>query len=184
MTLFDLVVLLLIAVYAILGYFTGVIQRVIGLVGLYIGCVVATFMGVQGGSIVQQYSPNTSVPDSRLIAFLFFLFFFLLLVEGAATAVHNQIQLSVIMLNRSTGVLVGLLTAALLTVVLVYVLAGYAQPLGSGAVDDLQIKVRDSVAKSQIGLPLAKALSPTLIVFDAVLPRDPKTYFGVSVAGG
>jgi hypothetical protein len=39
--------------------------------------------------------------------------------------------------------------------------------------------VRDEVANSKIALPIAKLASPVLIVFDAALPRDPKTYFGV-----
>jgi len=155
------------------------IRRIIGLVTVFLACVVATYMGVQGGSIIQQQDATVSIPDSRIYAWVFFFVLLIVVIEGLAVFVHNELQLSIIMLNNATGVLVGAITGVVIVLVTTYILAGYGQPLGSGAPDDLQIRVRDEVANSKIALPIAKLASPVLIVFDAALPRDPKTYFGV-----
>ncbi len=178
MTLFDLAAVLIVLVYVVIGYYSGVIRRVIGLAGAFLGCLVGTYMGVSGGSIVQQYWPDTPIPDSRIYSWLFFFALIVLIIEGAALAVHDLLQVSVVLLNRFTGVLVGLVTAGVVVVALAYMLAGYAQPLGSGPVDSQQIKVRDAVANSKIGLSLAKLASPVLIVMEGALPHDPATYFG------
>ncbi len=180
MTLFDLFAVAVIVIYVLLGYFTGMIRRVIGLVTVYLACVVATYMGIQGGSIVQQQDATITIPDSRIYAWVGFFLLIIVVVEGLAVFIHNELQLSIIMLNKATGVLVGAVTAVVVVLVTSYILAGYGQPLGSGAPDDLQIKVRDAVANSKIGLPIAKLAAPALTVFDAALPRDPKTYFGIS----
>ncbi len=180
MTVFDLVFIGLVVVYVLLSVVTGLVRRVIGITTVYLASVVATFMGPQGGAIYQQAVAATPTPDATLIGWLFFFFLIVVVVEFMATLVHQSLQLSVVALNRLTGVVVGLVTATVVTVVLFFMLAGFAQPLGGGDhLDSLQISARDSLTRSTIGFPVVRASGPTILpLLQAALPRDPKEYFG------
>ncbi len=101
MTLLDLAALLLVLIYVALGWWTGTVRRVIGLVAVYIGLLVAFNMGAQGGGIVEQWQPGMSVADARFLSWTFFLALMLLVFEGAATAVHTQLQVAVLAFNGS-----------------------------------------------------------------------------------
>jgi uncharacterized membrane protein required for colicin V production len=181
LTLLDLGAVLLFVVYAALGWFTGTIRRVIGLVAVYIALLVATFMGQQGGDVVMQSQPGMPVPDARLVAWGFFLVLMLLVFEGAATAVHSQLQLAVVAVNKAVGVVVGLVTALVLITALVYMLAGFAKPSGRQP-DQLQITIRDAVVNSGIGFPLARAAGGYILpLLNAALPRDSQAYFTLEV---
>ncbi len=177
MTLLDLGAVLLFVVYGALGWFTGTIRRVIGLVAVYIALLVATFMGHQGADVVMQSQPGMPVPDARLVAWSFFLILMLLVFEGAATAVHSQLQLAVVAVNKGVGVVVGLMTAVVLISALVYMLAGFAKP-SARQPDQLQITVRDAIVNSGIAFPLARATGGYILpALNAALPRDSQAYF-------
>ena len=178
MTLLDAIPIVLILGYGIGGYFTGVIRRLIGLVALYAAFVAGTNMGLQAGSIMQQ-SSAVSTPDSRIYGFFGIVFGILIIVEGAAQLVHNQIQIQAIVFNRVSGVVVGLLTAVVLSVLVTYELQAAGNPFGGTQLDSLQLSIRDAVNNSHVAVPLTNALKrPIIAVFDPVLPAEPQIYFG------
>jgi uncharacterized membrane protein required for colicin V production len=177
LTLLDLAAVILVLIYAALGWWTGTVRRVIGLVAVYIGLLVAFNMAVQGGGILEQWQPGMSVADARFLSWIFFLALMLLVFEGAATAVHAQVQVAVLAFNRGVGVLIGLVTSVVLITALVYMLAGFGKPVGKQP-DRLQINVRDAVTNSSLALPLARAAGDFILpLLNAALPRDPQAYF-------
>src|SRR5216684_1075466 len=178
MTSIDLMLIVLIIGYAVLGYFTGVIRRLAGLVALYAAFVAATNMGLQAGAIMQQ-SSAVATPDSRIYGFFGLVFFVLIVVEGASQLVHNQIQLQAIVFNRASGAVIGVLTAVLLSVLLTYELQAAGNPFGGTTLDPLQQNIRDAINGSHLAVPLRNAIGrPIILVFDPVLPADPQIYFG------
>jgi len=100
-------------------------------------------------------------------------------VEGAAQLVHSQIQIQAIVFNRVSGVVVGLLTAIVLSVLVTYELQAAGNPFGGTQLDSLQLSIRDAVNNSHLAVPLTNALKrPIIAIFDPVLPNNPQIYFG------
>jgi len=177
MTWVDAIPIILVIAYGVLGYFTGVLRRLIGLVALYVAFVAATNMGLSAGSILQQTS-SVAVADSRIYGFFGIAFVVLLIIDGAAQLVHTQIQIEAILFNRISGVVIGVLTAILLSVLLTYELVAAGNPSGGGQLDALQQNVRDGVNGSHVAVPLMNAIGkPIVAIFDLVLPPDPHNFF-------
>jgi len=177
MTWVDAIPIVLLIGYGVLGYFTGVLRRLIGLVALYVAFVAATNMGLSAGSILQQTSPVT-VPDSRIYGFFGLVVAVLIIIDGAAQLVHSQIQIEAIVFNRVSGVVIGVLTGLVLSVLLTFELIAAANPSGGGQLDALQQNVRDGVNGSHIAVPLTNAIGkPIVAIFDLVLPPDPHNFF-------
>ena len=178
MTLFDVLAIALIAVYTLLGMYTGLIRRVLGMVILFGATVVGTFMAPQAGSIWQQYSPSTATPDARLYGFLLFFFLIVVVTEAMATAIHEHLQLSVIALDRFLGTVLGFATGMTLVVVMVFILAGYAQPVGGGQLSSRELDTHDQLNRSRVAVPLVKVAGPPVIaLFQGALPHDPQDFF-------
>jgi uncharacterized membrane protein required for colicin V production len=178
MTSIDLIPIVLIIGYAVLGYFTGVIRRLAGLVALYAAFVAATNIGLSAGSIMQS-SSAVATADSRIYGFFGLVFFVLIVVEGAGQLVHNQIQLQAIVFNRASGAVIGVLTAVVLSVLLTYELEAAANPVGGAQLDALQQNIRNAVNGSHLAVPLRRAIGkPIVSVFDPVLPANPQLFFG------
>jgi uncharacterized membrane protein required for colicin V production len=177
-TWIDLFAILLIVAYGVGGFFTGVLRRLIGFVALYVGLFAATNMGLQAGGILQQTS-NFEIPDARIYGFFGILFAVLVIVEGATQLAHSQIQIPALSLNRTFGVLVGLITAIVLTVLCVYELGAAANPFGGSQLDPRQQSIRDAYNGSHVIVPIARAIQkPVIALFQPALPGDPQIYFG------
>ena len=177
MNVLDLVPIVLVIVYAALGFFSGIVRRLIGIIGVYIAFLAATNMGLQAGALLQQ-SSTVETPDARIYGFFGILIAVIIVVEGAAQLAHSAIQIEAIVLNRVLGVLVGLVTAILLSVVLTYETQAAANPFGGGSLDQFQLKIRETVKGSQIAVPLVRDIGkPILSIFQPVLPGDPQIYF-------
>jgi len=177
-TWIDLSGIVLIIAYGVGGFFTGVVRRLIGFIALYVAFVAATNMGLQGGLILQQTS-NFEVPDGRIYGFFGIVLAVLVIVEGATQLAHSQIQIPALALNRSLGVIVGVITAIFLTVVCVYELGAAANPFGGTSLDTLQQRIRDGYNGSHVIVPLVKAIDkPIISLFNPALPTDPQIYFG------
>src|SRR5258708_21957099 len=127
-------------VYALGGYFAGVLRRLFGFVALYAGLFAGTHMGLQAGLILQQTS-NFETPDSRIYGFFGILFAVLLIVEVGTQIAHNQIQIPGLVLNRTLGVAVGLITAITLSVVVVYELGKASPPFGDAQLSRTEIPI-------------------------------------------
>jgi hypothetical protein len=178
MTWVDGITIVLFIAYGVLGYFTGVLRRLIVLVALYIAFVAATNMGLQAGGILQQ-SSSMATPDARIYGFFGILFAVLIVIDGAAQLAHSQIQIQAIVFNRVSGVVVGLLTAFLLSVLLTYELNAAGNPIGGAQLDPTEQNIRDAINGSHIAAPLMRAVNkPIIAIFQPVLPADPQIYFG------
>lgn len=178
MTWLDLLPIVLIVAYGVGGFFSGLIRRFIGLVALFVAVWAATNMGLQAGGILQQTS-NFDVPDGRIYGFFGIIVFVLLIVELATQLAHSQIQIPAIVLNRTLGTSVGVLTAILLFVVLIFEIGAAANPIGGGELDGLQLSLRDAVHHSLYSVNLVNAIDrPVIALFQPLLPGDPQIYFG------
>ena len=178
MTWIDVISILLIVAYGVGGFFTGVLRRLIGFVALYVALLAASHMGVQTGGILQQ-SSNLETPDSRIYGFFGLLIAMLVIVEAATQLAHAQIQIPALALNRSFGVIVGLITGLFLTVVCVYELGAAANPFGGAQLDSLQLNIRGAYNGSHIVVPLVKQVDKPIIgLFQPALPGDPQIFFG------
>ena len=177
MTWVDVLPIVLILVYGVLGFLTGVLRRIITLVGLYIACIAATGMGLQAGNLIQQAS-TAELPDARIYGFFGLLLVVLVAVDGAAQLAHRQIQVEAIVWNRLSGVIVGVITAILLSVVVVYELEAAGHPSGSGQLAGAQAQIRAAVDGSRFAVPIVNALGqPIIAIFQPALPFDRHQYF-------
>src|SRR5439155_363475 len=95
---------------------------------------------------------------------------------GAAQLAHRQIQIEAIVWNRVTGVLVGVLTAVLLSVVVTYELQAAGHPSGSGQLAGTQAQIRAAVDGSRIAVPLVNAIGRPIVAGDQI-DANAKTYF-------
>jgi hypothetical protein len=177
LTWLDILPIVLLIVYGVLGYFTGVLRRGIGLVALYIGFLAATGMGLQAGNILNQ-GANLEVPDARIFGFFGLLIAVLVLIELAAWLARAQIRIEAVYWNRLTGVIVGLITAVMLSVVVVYELESAGNPSGGGELSGVQAQLHDTVKGSRLVVPIVNnAYKPIIAIFTPVLPNDPNQYF-------
>ena len=179
MTWVDVFPILLLIGYTGGGYFSGLIRRFIGLAALFIAVWAATNMGQQAGAILQQTSSVNEIADGRIYGFFGLIAAILILVEVATQIAHKQIQIQAVVLNRTLGTALGVLTAILLSVMVVYELGAAANPIGGSELDAVQQGVRDAVHNSLYMTSLTNAIDkPIIALFQPLLPGDPQIYFG------
>jgi len=178
LTWIDIFPIVLIVAYGVGGFFSGLIRRFIGLVALFIAVWAATNMGLQAGGILQQTS-SFELADARVYGFFGIIVALLVIVEVATQLAHSQIQIPAVVLNRTLGTLVGVSTAILLSVIVVYEIGAASNPIGGAQLDPLQQNLRDSVRHSLFMVKLVNAIDrPILALFQPLLPGDPQVYFG------
>jgi uncharacterized membrane protein required for colicin V production len=179
-TWLDVLPIVLLLVYAALGFLSGMLRRVIGLIGLYLAFVGATNMGLQAGGILQQ-SSNLETADARIYGFFGIVIAVIVIVEAAAQLASSQIQVGALVFNRALGVVIGVITAVVLSVLVTNELIAAGTPFGGGALDPLQQTIRDAVQGSHIAVPLTHAIGkPIVTIFQLALPGDPQIYFSPS----
>jgi hypothetical protein len=177
----DALPIVLIVGYGVGGIFTGVVRRLIGLVAFYVGCWGATNMGLQAGAILQQTS-NFDTASGRVYGFFGIIVAVLVIVEVATQLAHSQIQIPALVLNRTLGAIVGVVTSILLTVVIIYEINAAANPIGGAQLNGMELGLRDAVNHSFYAVNLVKAIDKPIIgLFQPVLPGDPQTFFGPTV---
>jgi colicin V production protein len=173
----DVLPIALVVVYAALGLFTGAVRRLIGLVAVYLAFVGATNMGLQAGQILQQ-SSSLETPDARIYGFFGIVIAVIVIVEGAAQLAGSQIQVGAIVFNRVLGVILGVTTALILSVVVTHELKAAGTPFGAGSLDPMQTSIHTAVEGSRIAVPLESAIGkPIVTVFQLALPSDAQIYF-------
>lgn len=179
MSWIDLFPIALLIVYGVGGIFTRLVRRIIGLVALFVATWAATNMGLQAGGILQQTSNFPEVSDARIYGFFGIMAAVLIVVEVATQLAHSNLQLPAIVLDRTLGGVLGVITALFLSVVVVYELGAAANPIGGVQLDPLQQNLRDSVHSSVFMVPLVNSIGkPIIALFSPLLPGDPQIYFG------
>lgn len=179
MTWIDVFPILLLIAYGVGGAFTRVIRRIIGLAAVFVACWAATNMGIQAGGILNQTSNFPSISDGRIYGFFGIIGGVLIVVEVATQLAHSNLQLPAIVLDRTLGAVVGVITAIFLSVVVVYELGAAANPVGGVQLDALQQNIRDAVHGSLYMTNLVNAVGkPVIALFSPLLPGDPQIYFG------
>ena len=179
MTWIDVFPILLLIAYGIGGFFSGLIRRFIGLAALFIAVWAATNMGQQAGAILQQTSSVNEIADGRIYGFFGMIAAILIIVEVATQIAHKQIQIQAVVLNRTLGTALGIVTAILLSYVTIYELGAAANPIGGSELDSLQGNIRDAVHNSLFMTKLVDATDkPIIALFQPLLPGDPQVYFG------
>jgi hypothetical protein len=177
MNALDVLPIALVIAYGALGLFTGALRRLVGLVAVYLAFVGATNMGLQAGGLLQQ-SSSLETPDARIYGFFGIVIAVIVIVEAASQLANSQIQVGALVFNRVTGVVIGVVTAIVLSVLMTYELEAASNPFGGGALDPQQLQLRDAVKGSHVAVPLVSAIGrPIITIFQLALPADPQIYF-------
>jgi len=180
-TWIDIFPIVLVIAYGVGGFFTRLIRRVIGLVALFVATWAATNMGLQAGGILQQTSNFPEISDARIYGFFGIMAAVLILVEVATQLAHSNLQLPAIILDRTLGAVIGVITAIFLAVVVVYEVAAASQPVGGVQLDPLQQSLRDAVHGSLYMVSLVNSAGrPIIALFSPLLPADSQTYFSAN----
>ena len=178
MTWIDIFPIVLLIAYGAGGFFSGLIRRFIGLVAVFVALWAATNMGQQAGAILQQTS-SFEAADGRIYGFFGIIAFVLVIVEAATQLAHSQIQIQAIVLNRTLGTIIGVVTAILLSYVVVFELGAASNPIGGAQLDPVQLGIREAIRGSLFMVRLVNATgSPIIALFQPLLPPDPQVYFG------
>ena len=164
------------AFYVGLGYYSGLIRRVIGLVTIYFAFLCATNLNTGVAQTILNFFPFTPAPDSRLWAYLLVMVAVLLAVEGLAAGYHERLPVAVVPFNRLTGAIIAFVAGVILVGFLMAVLNGYAFPLG-GSPTDNQVKLRTASASSVLVPVFVNAVKPLKPLFHLALPTEPQTFF-------
>ena len=179
MTWIDILPIVLLIVYGDGGFFTRLIRRAIGLAALFVGAWAATNMGIQAGGILQQTSNFPQISDARIYGFFGIMVAILVIVEVATQLAHSNLQLPAIVLDRTLGVVLGVITALCLATVVAYEIEAAANPIGGAQLDGLQQSLRDTVHGSLYEIRLVHSVGkPVIALFSPLLPGDPQIYFG------
>ena len=178
LTWFDAFVVLAVIIYAVLGYSSGLVRRVIGFIALYAGFYAATYVGHAGVTMLHQANPLLETADARIYLFSGTLVGVVFLVELIATLYHQELQVSLVAVNHLSGLVVGLATGIVAVTLIWVVLDAAANPVG-GSLTSSQVHLKQQVEQSYLGPKLDRALGGVLTTaFRPVLPRDLPGYFG------
>ena len=123
-----------------------------------------------------NYSPFTAPPDARMYVYAGVMAVIILAVEGLAAGYNERLQVAVVLLNRFTGLLLGLLSGVLLAGFWMLLLNGYAFPVG-GTLTDTEVKVRSAYTSSALAVPFMNLVRPVRPLFSLALPQEPNTFF-------
>jgi uncharacterized membrane protein required for colicin V production len=173
----DIAILVLVAGYAALGYWTGLIRRVIGFVALYVAFLAATNAAPTAGSVIQQAFPNWAAPDALTLGYFVEVVIVTVVIEVLASFYHARLQLAAMVFDKPTGAVLGALTALAAATVAIYLVLGAALP-PAGSPDGAQIQALDTIRKSILAPTLVRtAGQPAVILFGPVIPASPSSYF-------
>ena len=97
-------------------------------------------------------------------------------IEALAAGYNERLQVAVVLLNKLTGLILGLVSGVLLAGFLFVLLNGYSFPLG-GTLTDNQVNVRTAVTNSLLGPLVSNLAKPARPLFAVALPVDAQTFF-------
>lgn len=172
----DALILVVILGYAVFGYFTGLVRRVIGFLAVYLGYFIATSIDPTAANVTLQAMAWT-VSDALIAGYFLVLVVVVVVVEILTAFYHRQVQIAAVVLDKLTGLIVGGLTGALGAAVALTLLAGAAQPT-EGAPDGAQIQIGDAIRHSPLAQLVISSLGKTsTVIFAPAIPGQPGAYF-------
>jgi uncharacterized membrane protein required for colicin V production len=178
----DLAIIGLVVVYFAIGYWTGIIRRVIGFAAVYLAFFAATQSAPTAASVVLQVVPDWAVSDALMLGYFMVVVFVIVLAEVLATLYHGSLQLAAVLVDRGSGAVLGVVTALLGGAVALSLLLGASQP-ELVSPDGAQIQIHDAINKSVLGPALVGSLGKLArLVFLPVIPNDPANYFNAQQA--
>ena len=174
----DVIVLVVVLALAILGWYTGLIRRVIGFAAMYGSFFVATHLDATAAAVWQQSFVGWSTPDALTVCFVGIVVVLFVVIEILVSFVHRQLQLAPVALDRATGVVVGAVTGFAGTAVMLWLLWASVQPSSFVSPDARQIQVRDAIKNSATGVAIAESAGHPLAktVFVPVVPGEPAQF--------
>ena len=175
----DAFVAIVVIGYALLGYYSGLIRRVIGLITVYLAFLAATNLNTGVAQTMLNFQPFMATADARMLSYALVMAIVIVAIEGLAAGYHERLQVAVVLLNRFTGLVVGLITGVLLTGFFFVLLQGYSFPLG-GTLTEKQVGTRTAVSTSFLGPAVANLAKPVRPLFALALPVEPQTFFTTS----
>src|SRR3989442_13397266 len=119
-------------------------------------------MGLQAGGILQQTS-SFELADARVYGFFGIIVALLVIVEVATQLAHSQIQIPAVGLDRTLGTLVGVTTAILLSVIVVYEIGASSNPIGGAQLAPLHQHLPDSGCRSRFLVKLGHAIDRPIL---------------------
>jgi uncharacterized membrane protein required for colicin V production len=179
MSVLDLVLIVILVGYAILGMFSGVIRRVIGFLALFLAFAAATYVAPGTGNFLQQMQKSLDPADARIYAFFGTVIVVIVLIEGLAAAYHPLLQFSFVILDRLTGLALGVITALVAWVLVVYLLNAAGNPINNNP-SVVQTQIRNSVNGSVLHGPVLGSGGIVEKLFSPVIPDEPERYFSAS----
>lgn len=172
----DVAIVLIVLAYAALGWFGGVIRRVIGFVALYLAFLGATQTAPTAANVILQAKPDWTVSNALIAGFFLIFGALLLVVELLAAISHRRLQLATIAFDRPSGLALGVVTAVAGLSITIFLLAGAAQP-DAGSPDGAQIEIGDAIRHSLFAPVLKTVERPSRVVFGAAIPVAPNVFF-------
>ena len=173
----DIAVVVLVVVYGLLGWYTGLIRRVIGAAAVYFAFFAATQAAPTAANIVLQALPTWSISSALILGYFVVVAIVILIIEIFAAFYHSHLQIGAIALDRASGLLVGLLTALFGGAVALHLLVGASLPT-QGTPTGAQIQIHDAVTKAILAPALLNVLGPPAVTFfSPVIPGRPGSYF-------
>lgn len=174
----DTVAAILLVLYTVGGFYSGMIRRVIGVGAFLLGLGFATKLGLTAGDFVRQQT-FINYADARMVGYIGFIVMVAGLIELLALFNHDRLQLSVVGFDRLSGAVVGAFTAVLVIALGFLLVSGYAHPgAGSGAPSEAQTKVNGWLETSQLAKPISNAMgAPAYQFLRQILPDDAQRYF-------
>lgn len=174
----DILVVLIVLAFGVLGYFSGLVRRVIGLMGLFAGFGAATAMTPLASSVWMQQFSSWSLPDTRILVFMVILVLVIIVIEAFAAAYNSKLQISFVILDKLTGTVLGAVAALLAVTAVLYLLFAASVP-STGAPDGAQIQISTAIKSDSVLAPrLLNAVGAlAVITFRPVTPVDPSAYF-------
>lgn len=172
----DILILVVILGYAVFGYLTGLVRRVVGFLAVYLGYFIATSIDPTTANVTLQAVAWT-VSDALIAGYFAVVVAVIVVVELFATLYHRQIQIAAVVLDRLTGLVIGAATGALGAAVALTLLAGAAQPT-EGSPDGAQIQIGDAIRKSAVAQAVLTTIGKTsATIFAPAIPASPGSYF-------
>jgi uncharacterized membrane protein required for colicin V production len=177
----DLALLILLIVYGLLGWFTGVVRRVIGFAAVYLAFFAATQAAPTAANVVLQAFPAWSISNALILGYFMVVVIVIVIIEVFASFYHARLQLAAVALDRGSGLAVGLLTALLGATVALHLLLGATTPT-KGTPTGAQIQIHDAITKAILAPAVLNVVRPAaLLFFGPAMPGRPETYFEGSV---